>query len=152
MMRLLAGDRQSLELFVNRLDTETRSEALFRLATAYTPSELAALANFVERTELSPRGARVARAIRSVIIVVHHSSNALARLSARVLGRTPEFLQRLGDVRRLKDLSSEISQLAAREAVPREQIDLLGDAFDVAALRSAPIPTPQSPPQPPPPE
>jgi GlnD PII-uridylyltransferase len=137
MMRLLARDRQSLELFVSRLDTETRSEALFRLATAYTPTELAALANFVERAEVSPRGARVARAVRSVIILVHHSSNALSRLSVRVLGRTPDFLQRLGDTRRLKDLASEISQRAAREPNPREQIELLGDAFDVAALRAA---------------
>jgi hypothetical protein len=137
MIRLLRQDPISLDLFVDRLDTETKSEALFRLATAYPPHYLAALANYIERAEDSPRSTRVARAIRSVILVVHHSSNALSRLSARVLGRTPEFLQRLGDARRLRDLSSEILQQAAREPVPRRQIELLGDAVDASMLRAA---------------
>jgi hypothetical protein len=137
MIRLLRQDPRSFDLFVDRLDTETKSEALFRLATAYPPHYLAALANYIERAEESPRSTRVVRAIRSVIVVVHHSSNAMSRLSARVLGRTPEFLQRLGDARRLRDLASEILQQAAREPVPRRQIDLLGDAVDVAMLRAA---------------
>lgn len=137
VINLLAADRESRRLFVERLDTETKSESLFRLASAYSPQQLARLANLIEREEISPRGARVARAIRSVIILVHHCSNALSRQSNRVLGRTPEFLQRLGDERRLKDLASEILVRASREPIPREQIELLGDAFDVATLRAA---------------
>lgn len=137
LMRLLRQDPASLDVFVTRLDTETRAEALFRLATAYRASQLAALANEVERASTAPKHARVARAIRSVIFLVHHTSNSLSRLAYRVLGRTPEFLQRLGDARRLKDLASEVSTRAARAGSVEQQIELFGDAFDVAALRAA---------------
>jgi hypothetical protein len=136
MLDVIAEDESCRESFIDRLDTETRSEALYRLARSYPVSSLAALADLIDAP--GEGGAeRVARALRAVILVEHHSSNWLARLSQRVIGRTPEFLQRLGDPRRLKDLSHELSMRAAREPEAREQIELLGDGFDVASLRAA---------------
>lgn len=127
----------ALERLTQRLDTEATSDALYRLAVAYPPERVARLADNIEAADTSTRGARVVRALRSVILLAHHRSNAIGRLTTRVLARTPEFIQRLGDARRLKDLASEINQQAAHEPRPNEQIELLGDAFDVAVLRAA---------------
>lgn len=135
-LEVLAEDESCRESFVDRLDTETRSEALYRLARSHPVSSLAALADLIDRPG-EGGAARVARALRAVILVEHHSSNWLARLSHRVIGRTPEFLQRLGDPRRLKELSHELSMHAARAPDRAQQIELLGDGFDVASLRAA---------------
>lgn len=137
MIELLGVSRDRLERFVARLDGEERSEALYRLASTHSAEALAELADLVERGPDVPRSARVARALRSAIVLVHHSSHALGRLSSRVLGRTPELLERLGDSRRLKELSQELIAQSARELVPREQMELVGDAFDVARLRAS---------------
>jgi hypothetical protein len=137
MIGHLEAHAEALDSFVHRLDTDTESEALFRLASVYHASDLARLADLIENADPSTQGARVVRAIRSVIVLVHHRSNAIGRITVRVLGRAPEFLGRLGDARRLRDLGSEIRALAAREPIPREQIELLGDAFDVDVLRTA---------------
>ncbi|MCK6547214.1 hypothetical protein L6R52_15290 [Myxococcota bacterium] len=137
MLEILRESPDRLARFVARLDGEERSEALYRLAAAHPPASLAALADLVERGRDTPRAARVARALRSALVLVHHSSHALGRLSSRVLGRTPELLERIGDPRRLKDLSQELLAQSARELVPREQMELVGDAFDVARLRAS---------------
>ncbi len=137
MIGHLEAHAHALDAFVHRLDTDTESEALFRLASVYKATDLARLADLIENADPSTQGARVVRAIRSVIVLVHHRSNAIGRITVRVLGRAPEFLQRLGDARRLRDLASEIRAQAAREPSPREQIELLGDAFDVDVLRTA---------------
>jgi hypothetical protein len=137
MIGHLEAHAEALDAFVHRLDTDTESEALFRLASVFLPSDLARLADLIENADPSPQGARVVRAIRSVIVLVHHRSNAIGRITVRVLARAPEFLQRLGDGRRLRDLASEIRAQAASEPIPTEQVELLGDAFDVDFLRTA---------------
>lgn len=137
MMSHLQRDPHALESFSQRLDTETKSEALFRLANAFPSAHIAKLADLIEREDPTPRGARVTRALRSVLVLVHHRSNAVGRIASRVLARTSEFVQRLGDGRRLRDLTTEIMQRAAREHRPTEQVRLLADASDVATLRAA---------------
>lgn len=137
MVRHLEETPSALASFTQRLDTETKSEALFRMANAFPSEELARLADLIEASDATPRGARVTRVLRSVLVLVHHRSNAVGRIAGRVLARTSEFVQRLGDGRRLKDLASEIMQKAAREQRPSEQVRLLADASDVATLRAA---------------
>lgn len=127
----------ALEGFTQRLDTETKSEALFRLANAFPSRHIARLADLIESADPTPRGARVTRALRSMLVLVHHRSNAVGRIATRVLARSNELVQRLGDGRRIKDLTSEIMQRAAREYRPAEQVRLLADANDVATLRAA---------------
>lgn len=134
---LLERDPAVRKAVVRRLDTETKADALFRLAVAYAPQHLAELADLIEAADDTLRTARVVRAIRSVMILAHHRSRYVGRISARVLARTPQFLTRLGDSRRLKELAAEIRQEAALERVPHEQVELLGDALDVASLRGA---------------
>ncbi len=136
MVAHLAAGGPALEGFCQRLDAETTSEALHRLATAFPSYHLARLADLIEARDPTPRGTRVTRALRSVILLVHHRSNAVGRIASRVMARTPEFLQRLGDGRRLKDLATEILHRAAVEHRPDEQVRLLADASDVATLRS----------------
>lgn len=137
MMAHLESSEVALERLTQRLDTEATTDALYRLAIAYSPREIAKLADTIEAADTSTRGARVVRALRSVILLAYHRANAVGRICTRVLARTPEFLARLGDARRLKDLASEINQQAAHEQRPLQQIELLGDAFDVAVLRAA---------------
>lgn len=133
----LENNPGSLEQFAQRLDTETKSEALFRLANAFPSNHIAHLADLIETADPTPRGTRVTRALRSMLVLVHHRSNAVGRISSRVLARSNEFVQRLGDGRRLKELTTEIMQRAAREHHPAEQVRLLADASDVATLRAA---------------
>ena len=137
LMLLLARDREILERFIHRLDSETSTESLFRLSYAFPPDRTGALADMFESSLDTKRSARVARSLRSMIVLVHHRSRAVGRVAQRVLARSPEFISRLNDIRRLKDLSVELVQEAAREPSPREQVELLGDAFDVVTLRSA---------------
>ena len=137
LTELIIEDAAARERVVTRLDAETTSDTMFRLALAYPPDMVAQLADLIEHTEDTMRIARVVRALRSVVILAHHRSNYMGRIAQRVLARTPEFLSRLGDSRRLKELGSEVLSEAARERVPREQIELLGDSFDVSALRGA---------------
>lgn len=137
LMRVLEGSAALRELLTERLDSETKSEALYRLARVYPAPWLAGLADLLEAAADPPKSARVARAIRSVMILVHHSSNALERISGRVLARAPDFIQRLGETRRLQELSSALLAEAAAQTAPRAKLELLGDAFDVAALRAA---------------
>ena len=134
---LVQRDPQARTAVVRRLDTETKADAMFRLALAYSPQQLAELSDTIERLDDTLRTARVVRAIRSVVILAHHRSRYVGRIATRVLARTPQFLARLGDSRRLKELASDIRQEADIERVPSEQIELLGDAFDVASLRGA---------------
>lgn len=136
-LELMETDAQARGAVVQRLDTETNADSLFRLALAYSPRQVAELTDAIERADDTLRTARVVRALRSAVILARHRSNYVGRISGRVLARTPEFLARLGDTRRLKELSAEIRSEAARERVPAEQIRLLGDAFDVASLRGA---------------
>lgn len=137
-LEVLSEDVQGRSTFIECLDNETRSEALYRLARAFPVKSIAALADLIDHhSEERERGKRVARGLRAVIVAVYHHSNSLGRLVERVIGRTPEFLQRLGDPRRLKDLGNELMIRAAREPSLREQIDLLGDAYDVGSLRAA---------------
>ena len=133
----LASHTDALIPFVERLDAETKTEALFRLAVAFSPIQLATLADLLERRDPTMRSARVVRSLRSVIFLVHHRSNAIGRVANRVLARTPEFLRRLGDMRRLRELTQKILDAAAREPDPETQIELLGDSFDVATLRAS---------------
>ncbi|MBX2813126.1 MAG: hypothetical protein KTR25_15025 [Myxococcales bacterium] len=133
----LEAHPRALEQFTQRLDTETKSEALFRLANAFPSKYLAHLADLIEAADPTPRGARVTRALRSMLVLVHHRSNAIGRIASRVLARTTEFVQRIGDGRRLKELATEIMQRAAQEPRPAEQVRLLADAGDVATLRAA---------------
>ena len=137
LMALLFRDRKTLERFVQRLDAETSTESLFRLCYAFQPNRTGALADHIEKTLDSNRAARVARALRSMIVLVHHHSRAVGRVARRVLARSPEFIARLNDHRRLRDLSTETVQEAAREPWPKGQVELLGDAFDVVTLGSA---------------
>jgi hypothetical protein len=137
MIGHLLAQPTALESFTQRLDTETKSEALFRLANAFPSRDIARLADLIESSDATPRGVRVTRALRSVLVLVHHRSNAVGRIASRVLARTTEFVQRLGDDRRLKDLATEIMHRAAREHRPAEQVRLLADAGDVATLRAA---------------
>lgn len=136
LQSLLSADREALARFLHGLDNEATSDALYRWAVATTPDRLGALADLIDAQELGPPGFRVARALRSVIVLVHHHSNAIGRIASRVLGRQPEFVPRLGDARRLQDLSREIGHEALHERRPREQIELLGDALDVVALQA----------------
>ncbi|MGF1510949.1 MAG: hypothetical protein ACFB9M_15760 [Myxococcota bacterium] len=123
--------------FIERLDAETRTEALFRLAVASQPGQVAGLADFLERIDKTMRSARVVRSLRSMVFIVHHRSNAIGRIVNRVLARSPEFLRRLGDSRRLRDLTIEIMEQAATDPDPRAQVELIGDSFDVAVLRAS---------------
>ncbi|MCB9646953.1 MAG: hypothetical protein H6730_10215 [Deltaproteobacteria bacterium] len=134
---LMAEDAEARERVVTRLDGETTADAMFGLALAFPPWMLARLADLIEHSEDTLRIARVVRALRSVVILAHHRSNYVGRVAQRVLARTPEFLARLGDSRRLKELGTEVLSEAAQEHVPTEQIELLGDSFDVSALRGA---------------
>ena len=136
MIAHLERNPGALESFTQRLDTETKSEALFRLANAFPSGHLAHLADLIEAADPTPRGARVTRALRSMLVLVHHRSNAIGRISSRVFARTGEFIQRIGDGHRLKELTTEIMQRAAREHRPAEQVRLLADAGDVATLRA----------------
>ena len=137
LIGLLSRNRGTLERFVHRLDAETSTESLLRLCYAYLPNRTGALADLIETNLDSKRSSRVARALRSMIVLVHHHSNAIGRVERRVLARSPEFITRVNDPRRLKDLSTELVQEAAREPWPRAQVELLGDAFDVVTLSSA---------------
>lgn len=137
LAELLSKDAAARERVVTRLDAETTSDAMFSLALAYPPHMVAQLADLIERSDDTLRIARVVRALRSVVILAHHRSNSVGRTAQRVLARTPEFLARLGDARRLKELATEVLSEAAQERVPGEQTELLGDSFDVAALRGA---------------
>lgn len=125
------------DAFLERLVVESKTEALFRLATAYPPQRVASFADFIEQQDPTMRSARAVRTLRSVVYLVHHRSNAIGRIANRVLARTPEFLRRLGDTRRLKALSNDILESAALEPDPRNQIEILGDSFDVAVLRAS---------------
>lgn len=136
LLDYLSADREALLRFTHGLDTEATSDAVYRWAVATPPFRLGALADLLDAHELGPPGFRVARALRSVVVLVHHHSNAIGRISSRVLGRQPEFVPRLGDARRLQELSREIGHEATHERRPREQIELLGDALDVVALQA----------------
>ncbi|MCB9654377.1 MAG: hypothetical protein H6729_09645 [Deltaproteobacteria bacterium] len=135
----LRSDESVLTAFIAQLDVETKSETLYRLANAYPANNIAELADMFEGSGLDRRALRVVRTLRSVIVIIRHSSNAVARVATRVVARTPEFLNRLGSTRRMRDLTQEILARAAREPKPSEQIDLIGDAFDVSVLRAAVI-------------
>ena len=137
LLALLARDRKTLERLAHRLDAETSTESLFRLVYAFAPSRTGALADLIESSLDSKRSSRVARSLRSMIVLVHHHSRAVGRIAGRVLARSPEFISRLNDLRRLKDLSAGLVQEAAREPWPKEQVELLGDAFDVVTMGSA---------------
>lgn len=134
---LMTEDSVRRDAVIQRLDTEISADALFRLALAFPPDLIAELTDLIESSGNTLRTARVVRALRSAIVLAHHRSNYVGRVATRVLGRTPQFLARLGDSRRLKELNTDILQQAAREREPGEQIELLGDSFDVAALRGA---------------
>jgi len=134
MMAVLKSDTVQLESFIARVDDETEAEALHRLANSFAPTELARLANFLEQSDKTTRGDRVVRSLRSMIILCHHHANRTGRLVSRVLGRIPDFIHRVGDDNRLRGLARDLMTQAAREPVPREQIELLGDAFDVQIL------------------
>ena len=134
MMAVLRSDPVQLESFIARIDDETEAEALFRLASSFAPSKLAKLTTVVEAADQTTRGERVARSIRSMIILCHHHANRTDRLVTRVTGRIPEFIHRVGDTNRMRALARDLMTQAAREPVPREQIELLGDAFDVEIL------------------
>lgn len=137
LMDHLSQHPDAVHTFIDRLEMETKSEALFRLATAFPPSYVTHLADFLEAKDDTMRSARVVRSLRSVVYLVHHRSNALGRVANRVLARSPEFLRRLGDSRRLRELTLDILEHAAREPDPNLQIELLGDSFDVAFLRAS---------------
>ncbi|MBK8014930.1 MAG: hypothetical protein IPK13_26735 [Deltaproteobacteria bacterium] len=139
LMEHLRSDESVLTAFIAQLDVETKSETLYRLANAYPAHNIAALADMFEGSGMDRRALRVVRTLRSVIVILRHSSNAVARVATRVVARTPEFLNRLGSTRRMRDLTQEIIARAAREPKPSEQIDLIGDAFDVSVLRAAVI-------------
>jgi hypothetical protein len=126
-----------VDAFTERLDTETRTEAMFRLAVAYHPSQLAELADLLERTDRTMKSARVVRSLRSMVFLVHYRSNAIGRIVNRVLARSPEFLRRLGDSHRLRALTLEVFDQAAREPHPQTQVELIGDSYDVAVLRAS---------------
>lgn len=137
LIHVLATDSPQLETFLRCLDRDTETEALYRLANSYPPERLSKLADFIEDRDSSSRGDRIVRALRSVIILVHHHSNRTGRIGSRVLGRIPEFVHRLGEAERLRALARDLMTQAAREPVPREQVELLGDAFDVEVLSAS---------------
>ncbi len=137
LLGLLTQDRRILERLAHRLDAETSTESLFRLSYAFAPSHTGALADLIENTLDSKRSARVARSLRSMIVLAHHRSRAMGRIASRVLARSPEFIGRVNDIRRVKDLSTELVRQASREPSPRQQVERLGDAFDVVTLGSA---------------
>lgn len=132
---LMSNDPNVSTSVVRRLDTEISADGLFRLALAFPPNLVAELTDLIEASDNTLRTARVARSVRSAVILARRHSNYVGRIATRVLARTPQFLARLGDTRRLKELNTDILQEAAKERVPAEQIQLLGDSFDVAALR-----------------
>lgn len=137
LMDHLSQHPEAVEPFIDGLETETKSETLFRLATAFPPSNVSHLSDFLEAKDDTTRSARVVRSLRSVVYLVHHRSNAMGRVANRVMARSPEFLRRLGDSRRLRELTAEILEQAAGEPDPQGQIELLGDSFDVAFLRAS---------------
>lgn len=110
------------------------AESIFRLASSFAPAQLGTLCHAVEAFDAPPS---ILRLLRSMIILVHHRSRAVGRVVTRVLARTPEFLERTGDVRLQIELAQEISARAAREPIPEEQVELFGDAYDVAQLSGA---------------
>jgi hypothetical protein len=134
MMHVLAHEPVRFEGFVTRLDSDTEMEVLYRLAHAFPAGRLAALADFIEERDTTPRGERVVRALRSVIVLVHHHSNRTRRMATRIRGRIPEFVNRLGDVEGTRALARELTSQVAQERRPTQQVELLGDAFDVEAL------------------
>ncbi len=137
MLNALSESEERLSRFVYRLDDETETEALFRLAHALPPRRIAELAHLIETKAPGSLGERVVRSLRSVIVLAHHHSGGLGRVTNRVLGRTPEFVQRLGDFERLRSLARDLRTQAPRELNPEERIELLGDAFDAEVLRIA---------------
>ncbi len=137
LMDYVSSNDTALTSLIEGLDANTSNEALFRLASAYTPSQLAALADLIENHDPSTRGSRVTRNIRAVIVLVHHRSNAIGRMTDRVLSRAPQFLKTLGDERSLKELAAKIRTRAAEEPIPQRQVKLIGHAFDVVALSAA---------------
>lgn len=137
MLTVLSESEDRLQRFVFRLDDETETEALFRLANAFPPARLAQLARLIESRAPGSIGERVVRSLRSVLVLAHHHSGGIGRVATRVLGRTPEFVQRLGDFERLRALARDLRTQAVRELNPDERIELLGDAFDVEVLRIA---------------
>lgn len=135
LQALVDEDEGARSEIVERLDTSTSSASMYRLAQAFPPARLAQLADRMESVDDTMRTARVVRALRSVVILAHHRSNYVGRVADRVIARTPQFLRRMGDARRLKELHAEVMADAARERDPKRQIDRLGDALDVAVLR-----------------
>lgn len=133
----LSESDERLDRFVFRMDDETETEALFRLANAFPPARLAELARLIETRLRGSVGERVVRSLRSVVVLAHHHSGGVGRVATRVLGRTPEFIQRLGDFERLRSLARDLRTQALRELNPAERIELLGDAFDAEVLRIA---------------
>lgn len=137
LLELLADDPRRLDAFVARLDGGIDPETLHRLASSYPTAKVAELADLIAASARSSRGERVVRTLRSVLIIIAHHSNAIDRVVWRVLGRTPEFIQRLADFERLRALGRDLLLQAEREPLPRERIELLGDSFDVQFLRLA---------------
>jgi hypothetical protein len=129
-------DAPILSTFVDRL-AAVGSEAMQRLATSHAPQRLAALADLIEARPPSARGIAVVRSLRSMILLVHHHSNALGRMSSRVMARTPELVERLPDLEQIRALAGELRMQAARAREPAAKIQLLGDAFDVLSLKCA---------------
>lgn len=127
-------DDVRLDAFAQRLDAAADPEVLHRLAVASPPHRLSGLADHLAETGRSPA---VVRALRAAIVLVHHQSNALGRLSSRVLARTPELVEGLLDFERLRALARDLALQAERELTSRRRIELLGDAFDVHELRCA---------------
>ena len=124
-----------LNTFIQQLDTETSSALLFELTKAYPSKNIAQLADLIEERDQSPRGARVTRTLRSILILVYHRSNAVGRVADRILHKNRDFLGRVNDYHRLKLLSQNLYKQASIQPNLDTQIRLLQEACDVAYLR-----------------
>jgi hypothetical protein len=112
-------------------------ESWVRLATSAPVEPLARLADRIEDTKGVAQGEVAARTVRAAMVLVHHRSRNLGRLAQRVIGRIPEFVERLAVFEGLRSLARDLAAASAHADGPAARVDVALDAFDVAALRAA---------------
>jgi hypothetical protein len=137
LLERLESNEAAVRTFSESVERETTPSMHHRLVKAFPRETIERFCTILEQSDVPTQRLRVARAFRTMLVLVHHHSNALARTIDRVLDRTPEFIERIGDNRGLNELARRIRTTAAHEPSPDRQIELLGDALDTIALRAA---------------
>lgn len=128
----------ALRELAHSLDLSASAGALYKLTASAPPVFLSRFVDRVEAKVDSKRAHRVVRALRSMILLCHHRSNAMSRAAARAMtANKAQLLKRLGSSRQLDELVKDKLLLAAQSRKLRPQIDALGQALDVGFVKCA---------------